>query len=199
MGYLIALFIIIGVALIPVRIYARYNVYGAAVNLHLGPVRISLYPSKHKKAKKKSKSTDQFEEFESKQKNASTGGRVSDFLPLFATVLNFLNDLRRRIRINCLELKLILGGTDPCDLSVNYGRAWTVLGSLMPPLSRAFVIKKRNLEVECDYNATETTITAKVDISITVAKLLYLAARYGIQVLKQYLQIVNKRKGGAVT
>lgn len=55
--------------------------------------------------------------------------------------LNFLGDFRRKLRVNRLELKLILAGGDPCDLAVNYGRAWTAVGNLMPQLERLFVIK----------------------------------------------------------
>ena len=73
---------------------------------------------------------------------------VTDFLPLVKVVLQFLDGFRRKLRVNVLELKVVLAADDPCDLAVNYGRAWAAVGNLMPSLERVFVIQKRNIEVE---------------------------------------------------
>ena len=96
-----------------------------------------------------------------------------------------------------MELKLILAGDDPCDLAENYGKAWAALGNLMPQLERLFVIMKRNLEVECDFTASETLVTARLDLSITLGRLLKLVAVYGVRGLKEFLNFKKKRKGGA--
>ena len=120
-----------------------------------------------------------------------------DFLPLVKVALNFLGDFQRRLRVNRLELKLILAGGDPCDLAVNYGRAWTAVGNLMPQLERLFVIKKRDVEVECDFTASETLVIARLDLTITLGRLLGLAIVYGIRALKEFLILQKKRKGGA--
>ena len=96
-----------------------------------------------------------------------------------------------------LELKLILGGDDPCDLAENYGKSWAALGNLIPRLEENFVIRKRDMEVECDFTADSTVIFARLDISITLGRLIALGVRYGIRALRAYLKIMNKRKGGA--
>ena len=90
-----------------------------------------------------------------------------------------------------------MAGGDPCDLAINYGKAWAAVGNLMPALERWFVIKKRNVEVECDFTASQTLVTARLDISITLGRLLSLAAVYGIRALKEFLNFKKKRKGGA--
>ena len=71
------------------------------------------------------------------------GGSLQDFLPVLDRVLDFLSAFRRKLRIKHLELTLILGGGDPCDLAINYGRGWAALGNLVPLLDQAFVIKNR--------------------------------------------------------
>ena len=109
-----------------------------------------------------------------------------------------LGAFRRKLRVNVLELKLILAGDDPCDLAVNYGKAWAALGNLLPRLERVFVIKKRDLEVECDFTANETLVTARLDLTITLGRLLALGVVYGIRALITFLKIKKKRKGGAV-
>ena len=109
-------------------------------------------------------------------------------------MLDFLAAFGRKIRVNHLEMKLILAGGDPCDLAVNYGKAWTALGNLLPLLERCFVIRKRDLQVECDFVSESTTIFARLDITITLRRLLGLVVVYGIRALKEYLKISQKRK-----
>ena len=108
--------------------------------------------------------------------------------------LKFLGDFRRKLRVDNLCLRLILAGDDPCDLAVNYGRVWAAASNLMPQLERLFVIKKRDIQVECDFTAEEISVIAHVDITITLGRLLTLAVVYGIRVLFEFLSM--KRKGG---
>ena len=114
-------------------------------------------------------------------------------------VLDFLVNFRRKIRVNWLELKLILAGGDPADLAQNYGKAWAALGNLMPQLDRFFVIRKRNLEVECDFVSSETVIIARLDITITLGRLVGLATVYGFRGVREFLKLMKIRKGGAKT
>ena len=124
---------------------------------------------------------------------------MTDFLPLVKLALELLNCFRRKLRVDNLRLKLVLAGDDPCDLAVNYGRAWAALGNLLPRLERVLVIRKRDLNVECDFTADSTVVTAGLDITITLGRLIALAVVYGLRGLKEFLSISKKRKGGAVT
>lgn len=136
---------------------------------------------------------------ETEQNRKPSGGSWTDFLPLVKVGLNFLGDFRRKLRVDVLNLKLIMAGGDPCNLAINYGRTWAAVGNLMPQLERFLIIKKRNVEVECDFTASETLVDARLDISITLGRLLALVVCYAIRVLKEYLAIQKKRKGGATT
>ena len=131
------------------------------------------------------------------EENKEHGGSLLDFWPLVKTALDLLNDFRRKLRIDHLYLRLILGSSDPCDLAIQYGRTWTAVGNLMPQLDRLFVIKKRDVEVEADFTASETTVIARADLTITFGRLLALVAVYGIRALKEFIAIRKKRKGGA--
>ena len=127
------------------------------------------------------------------------GGSWTDFLSLIPVVLDFLNDFRRKLRVNRLEMKLILAADDPCDLAINYGRAWAALGNLWPMLERVFVIQKRDVEVECDFTASKTLVTARMDLTITLGRMLAAVCKFALRALKEYLNIMKKRKGGAST
>lgn len=211
MGWLIGFGVLAALAVLPLGVSVKYNADGPQAAVILGPVRIPVFPrpKKEKKEKKNSAPPDNREEEEpplpqppqppgkKPAPKKEKGGSVTDFLPLVKTALDLLGDFRRKLRVNRLEGKLILAGGDPCDLAVSYGRAWAALGNLIPQLERLFVIKKRDLEVECDFTASETVMIVRLDISITLGRLLALVARYGTRALREFLSIQKKRKGGA--
>ena len=213
MGWLIALGILTALAILPLGVSAQYDSGGALVRLILGPVKLILYPRPHSPPKKEKKPKEKKQEEKTseketqeasapvKKKEASgdpQGGDWKDFLPLFRVAMDFLGNFRRKLRVRDLEMKLILAGDDPCDLAVNYGRAWAALGNLMPTLERFLVIRKRNLEVECDFTSEKTLVFVRLELTITLGRLLGLAVVYGIRGLREYLKISKKRKGGAV-
>jgi len=134
----------------------------------------------------------------SQEENKEQGGSVLDFLPLVKTVFEFLGDFRRKLRLNHLQLKLVLAGGDPYSLAMNYGRAWAAMGNLLPKLEQWFVIKKRDIEVACDFVDSKTTVIAHMDISITLGRLLTAVCKFAWKALRKFLQIKKKRKGGAV-
>lgn len=204
MGWLVALAVLVLLAILPLGAIVYYDSEGILVRAVAGPVRITLFPQKKKKGKPervKKKKQDQEpglehqRQFDTKEeKDKPKGGSVLDFIPLVNVVLDFLGDFRRKLRINHLEMKLIMGGGDPCDLALNYGKAWTALGNLMPHLERLFVIKKRDLQVEVDFTAENNTIYARLDLTITLGRLITLVVRYGIRALRELLKIQKKRR-----
>lgn len=199
MGWLLALGLLALLLMLPLGVSALYNTAGLSVYLIFGHLRLKLFPMKQKEKKTKPKLKAQPKPAAApKGKHGSnTGGSIKDFLPLLQTAVSFLGDFRKKLRVNRLEMKLILAGGDPCDLAINYGRAWTAVGNLMPRLEQLFVIKKRDIEVECDFTSDNTLIFARLDLSITLARLLTLGIYYGIRVLCEYMKIMNQRKGGA--
>ena len=202
MGWLIALGVLALIAIIPVGVSAIYNEAGPSASIIAGPLRICVYPTKkrEKKAKvenKKKQNTSPKTTAKKQTEKKTKGGSILDFLPFLDCVLDFLMAFKGKLRVPNLEIKLILAGGDPSDLAVNYGRGWALLGNIMPLLDNVFIIKKRELEVECDFLAEETTIVARLDISITIGRIISLLILQGIPILREFLKIMNKRKGGA--
>ena len=194
MWYLIVLLILLFIAVLPVGLIADYNANGARVLLTIGPVRVLLYPSEA--SDKKNKQKTDAKGLDGAKQGSRSGGKLADILPILRTALEFLDNLRRRIKVNDLEATLTLAGNDPCDLSVNYGRAWAAVGNLQPHLNRLFDIRKQDIRVVCDYVAEETTIRIHAELSIAFIRLLILVVRYGVRILKQYMNVKNQRKGG---
>lgn len=199
MGWYIALGILVLLAIMPVGVSLIYQEDGLILSLLLGAVKIKLYPktrAKKPKGKKEITQTKPAAVGAKKPEAKKKGGKLSDFLPLVDVALGFLGSLRRKIRVRRLDLDLILASDDPCDLAINYGKAWAAVGNIMPLLERMFVIKKRNVQVQCDFVADTTRITARLDVTITVGRVIGLAAKYGVLALREYFKL---KKGGAVT
>jgi len=207
MGWLITLGILVLLAVLPLGIHIRYDEDGTLGKLIAGPLKILLFP-RPKKEKKDTKPQKKEPKKKKKKKTGDgtgtpaekkKGGPITDFLPLVNVALGLLNGFRRKLRVNCLEVKVVMGGGDPCDLAVNYGKAWAALGNFQPLLERVLVIQKRDIQLECDFVASSTLVTARVDITITLGRLLALVAVYGFRAVVEFLKIMKKRKGGAAT
>lgn len=218
MGWLITLGVLTGLAILPLGVSVKYDSEGPLVKLILGPVRLLVFPKpkKAKKPKKEKKPKEKNNKSATNNKAAEqknqppktqpdpppkqkepSGGSWTDFLPFVKMALDFLGDFRRKLRVKHLYLKLIMAGDDPCDLGVNYGRAWAAVGNLMPQLERFLVIKKRKIAVECNFYSDKTLVIARLDISITLGRIMVLLVRYGYRAIKEFFKFKNKRKGGA--
>lgn len=212
MGWLIALGILLLLAVLPLGGRVHYDSDGIRAWLLAGPIRIAVFPRK-KKEKKKDKKPDKPAAQEKKEelpkqpdppqpeskkeKKKEKGGSLLDFLPLVRVALDMLNSFRRKIRVDNLYVRLILASGDPADLGETYAKAWTVLGNLMPRLERVLRIKKRDIQLGCDFEASETLIILRMDLTITLGRLLALGTVYGLRALKEFLKLKKKRKGGA--
>ena len=215
MGWWITLGILFLLAILPLGVSIHYNADGPVIKIILGPLKLQVVPAKKKPPKekkekpKKEPKPKKTPEKPPKQVGADApppepkpekkeqGGSILDFLPLVKTVFEFLGDFRRKLRIDNLQLKLIMAGGDPYNLAMNYGKAWAALGNLLPKLEQWFVIKKRDIEVECDFAATEMTVIAHLDLTITLGRILAAVVKFAFKALIKFLQIMKKRKGGA--
>lgn len=193
MGWLIFLGVLVLLGCLPLGVRLNFDEGGFRAAVLIGRIPVRLYPvprwlqnmtSKHQK---KEQSPEPKPKGTEPQSQAQPGGGIRRFLPFVRLGLELLGDFRRKLRVNFLRLRLTLAGEDPCDLAVNYGRAWAALGNLMPRLERALVIRKRDVEIQCDFQAEETTVVFAMDLTMTLGRLLGLALGYGLRALKLFL------------
>ena len=194
MGWLIALAAVAGLLMIRLGISAVYNEDGPMLKLTFGPYRRILYPAA-KKEKKKSSGKKTGKKGQEQEKK---GGSLSDFFPLLDILLEFLSDVRRKLLVTRLDLRILLAGDDPCDLGILYAGTLTAVHGLDPQLERFFRIRKKDIRVECDFEGDSSAVWARLDLSLTVARVLSLGLRHGTKALREYLKIMKLRKGGAV-
>ena len=198
MGWWIAFAILFLLAILPLGIRIRYDSEGFLLRVLIGPVGITVFPLPAWMKKRPGKpSKKKSEKKENTQKPSAPaekqGGSLSQFLPFVKLGLKFINDFRRKIRMDHLVLKLVLAGNDPCDLAVNYGRTWAAVGNMLTGLERVFVIKNREIDVQCDFTASETIILFSMDITITLGRVLGLLCVYAYRFLKEFIKMKKNK------
>ena len=119
------------------------------------------------------------------------------FFLFLDVVLDMLSGLRHRLRVNFLQLRLTMAGDDPSDLAVNYGRAQAAGAVLMAQLNRLLVIKRQDVQIQCDFASDEIKILARLDLTLTVGRAVSLLAVYGVRALTTFMKIKKQREGGA--
>ena len=196
MTLLVIFAVLVLIGCIPVGVDARYGADGIFLAAKIGPFRLQLLPQKPKKKKKKpAKQPPAVKPAEKKpaekKQNPLLSGGVDGLLQLLGFAFDTLGDLRRKLRVNALMLHVTVpGGDDPAKAAMNYGRAWAAIGALTPAVERLFVIKKRDIQPELNYNETQMKVDAHLVTTITIGRSLALALRAGVG----FLKILNERK-----
>lgn len=174
------------VIILPVGIRIRYGQEGLKLWYAIGPVRL-LHRPKDKEKQQKDKNdkltlrTVLGNPNKADQKDDSALG---NFWAELKIILDLFGYLRPKLRIKCFVLKLHLAGITPATMAIEYGCAWAAIGGLLPILEESFILKKRELDVDCDFSGEKTTLDAKLDISIGLGRLLWCLARYSLSTLK---------------
>ena len=195
---------------IPVGVDAAHLGGSFTLKVKIWLLRLQLLPAKPKKpaggkdkapAAKEAQTADGAEKpAQATPKKAFLTGGVQEILDLARLAADTLGNLRRKLRMEELMLRVRFGcGDDAAKTAILYGRAWAVIGALLPCLERIFVIKKRDIGAELDYNVDEKmAVDAHMVLTITIGRALALALRAGIGFLKIYQAYQDKNKGGAV-
>lgn len=217
MGWWIFLGILVVILLLPIGASIFYDAAGARIRVIAGPVRFTVFPMKKEKQKKEEpKSQKEATPDPPKEKprlalpeapkppkskeepEENSGGSLTDFLPLVELALKFVGEFfHKTLHIDVLYVKLTMAGDDPADLAISYGRAWAALGNLWPYINRMFTIRKRDIQVQCDFEASQSLVNARVDITLNLARLLGLVFGYGFRILLKFMKISNTQKKAA--
>ena len=115
-------------------------------------------------------------------------GTLSRLMKLLPIVGQACGALKRKIRIDNLELELIWGGSDPAAIALGYGQANAALGMLWPILDHNFKVKRHSFQIELDYNRREPAVEAQAAVTLTVGQMLSLGTRYGVKALVTWIR-----------
>ena len=212
-GWIIAGVITLLVALIvflPIGFVATFDGKDLLTWRIVGPIKTKLYPSpKKEKAKKNGPKQNEIDAFvreveelagdlDITTENFTTREGLSDLLMLLKIVLVFLNELRMVIPVHQLQLKIAVGGEDPGETALTYGATWAVVGNLFPILENLIRVKKRDIDITCDFDSTDTAVFAKAVLYMPLYRWVkLLGSQSGLPVVREYVDI-KLRKGGIV-
>lgn len=196
---MLALWILLGILILivllgvlPVRVTAEYQENGPSAKASVGPFSFDLYPGKEEE------SAELPAEKTEKNKSESVrpkGGGLEPFRELLQLILQAQADVRNKVKVREFVLHLTIGGKgdDPAAAGIWMGRAWAMLGGMIPLLESSFQIKSRDIQADVDFLSEETRIYGKAVASISLGAAVRLGLYYGVKVLKWYYQ---KKKGG---
>ena len=210
-GWIIAGVIVLLVALIvflPIGYVITYDGKDLLAWRMLGPIKTQAYPSpkKLKKRKGQPRSGD-FEEFVKQVEELATDvglesdslttrEGLSDIFFLLKIVLVFLNELRKVIPVRKLELKIAIGGEDPGETAITYGATWAAVGNIFAALENLLKIKKRDIDITCDFESEKSTVYGKAVLYMPLHRWVkLLGSQSCLPVVREYVDI-KLRKGG---
>lgn len=178
-----------------VRIGGRvsYGKAGLFVTALAGPVKIQILPAKPgkpRKVKPKKPKKEKPPAAEKPRKEPPEGrpGTLSRLMKLLPVVGQACGALKRKIRIDDLELELVWGGADPAAAALTYGRANAALGMLWPILDNNFKVKRHSFQIGLDYGLAEPAVEARAAVTITVGQIVTLGVRYGVKALVTWIK-----------
>lgn len=177
-------------SLIRIGASAEYDSTGLLVRIKAGPVNITVFPVKKKDKPSKAARREKRPEAAKPPAKGGNLALVKEFLPLIAEAAG---RLKKKIRMDNIELNLVWGSSDPAAAAMGFGWANAALGMLWPLMEHNFNVRKRKLRTAVDYNATTPVITIRAALSLTVGQMLVLGAVLGVKVLK-LLQIHRKKQ-----
>ena len=182
------------ISLIRIGGRVRYGKAGLFVTALAGPFRIQLLPMKPKKEKKEKKPKKvkeppkEAESAEEKPKPEDRPGTLSRLMKLLPVAAEACGSLKRKIRIDDLELELIWGGGDPAAVALGYGRANAVLGILWPVFDHNFKVKRHSFQIGIDYSAAQPAVEVQAAVTLTVGQIVTLGLHYGIKALFTWIK-----------
>ena len=167
-----------------------YGQAGLFVDVLAGPFRIGILPVKPKtgKPKKKKKPKKEKPPKEKKPKPEGQPGTLSRLMKLLPVVGQACGALKRKIRIDDLELTLIWGGGDPAAIALGYGRANAALGMLWPILDHNFKVKRHSFQISMDYGAAQPMAELRAAVTMTVGQIVTLGVHYGVKALVTWIK-----------
>ena len=106
---------------------------------------------------------------------------------LFETLQKALRKIRRRMRVDPLDISITFAGDDPAKVAEMYGWANTAMWTMMPPLEQLIHIPDPHIHLGVDYNSFRMTAEGRVGVKFRVGDLIIIGLTLAVPLLKWYL------------
>lgn len=183
--------IIVLLLITPVGVDAAFGGDGPfSLKLVAGPLRLTVLPKKPKEKKKPAKPKSAKEkkpETPDGEKKPKAKLALEDIFALAKIALTALGRFRRGLSLDVLTLRLTAGAPDPYDAVMQYNYLNAGLGVLLPLLSRAFTIRRRDVRTALDIGADGLTASGRLKATLRIGQLLHIANCALYALIKWYL------------
>ena len=134
-----------------------------------------------------------------KKKRSSFGGGkkldISYIIELLKLGLSAAGQFRRALRVDHFFLDCTIASGDAAQTAMAYGAVATGVGLLLPLLEERLRVRKKDIQVVCDFEGTASRVFLDVQMSALVFQLLMI----GIKVLREYLRLGKQHDQEAVS
>ncbi len=200
------LYILLGIVLffaiilaIPIKVCVRYK-KAFFCRLHIGFVKIILYPAMpNKKKTKKKKKTEQPQKSETKKeekkednffKELGLSGVVNFLTKLVELAAGVLKDLFAHIIIKSFSLSIKVAGKDAADAAINYGRVCSVVYPLTSAVISSMKYTHYGVDILPDFTeGAETKLEFFAIFKTRAIYLVMIVLKYGFKALKMLLEL----------
>ena len=185
------------VSLIRVGVWASYAQKTFTLRLLVGPVKVTLFPRKAKKGKRKPKQQKAKKPAKEKQPKGPEEPRGEPDIPAFLkellpVALEAAGRLRRKIRIDEFDLAVKVASHDPAKAAIQYGRLSGAAGMLWPLVEQNFKVKDWRIRIWVDFTTARPEASLKLAASLTVGQ----ALSWGLWTAVRLLPILSKLRPG---
>ncbi len=222
---LFLLVLLLLVLLLPARVRVMLRQEKFFLWVGLGPFRLRLLPWKKKKSKKQKKSEKPEETKPQnrepppspppqaerpgeaarpapqirKESTPVSGGMEKLDIPYIMDLIHLglsaMGQFRRALRVDRFLLDCAIATGDAAKTAMAYGAAAAGVGMFLPLLEENLRVRKKDIQVICDFEGTESQIFLEVQVSALVFQLLII----GIKVLRGFLRLQKQHDQEAVS
>ncbi len=134
-----------------------------------------------------------------KEDSPASGGMgkldIPYIMELIHLGLSAMEQFRRALRVDRFLLDCAIATEDAAKTAMAYGAAAAGVGMFLPLLEESLRVRKKDIQVICDFEGTESQIFLEVQVSALVFQLLII----GIKVLRGFLRLRKQHDQEAVS
>ena len=134
-----------------------------------------------------------------KESTPVSGGMEKPDIPYIMDLIHLglsaMEQFRRALRVDRFLLDCAIATGDAAKTAMAYGAAAAGVGMFLPLLEENLRVRKKDIQVICDFEGTESQIFLEVQVSALVFQLLII----GIKVLRGFLRLRKQHDQEAVS
>ncbi len=134
-----------------------------------------------------------------KESTPASGGMEKLDIPYIMDLIHLglsaMEQFRRALRVDRFLLDCAIATGDAAKTAMAYGAAAAGVGMFLPLLEENLRVRKKDIQVICDFEGTESQIFLEVQVSALVFQLLII----GIKVLRGFLRLRKQHDQEAVS